>query len=86
MDEFPTSMPTPSASSMAMSMGPPMATSIAAMRGHHSTSSPHGTSADTQDPGLQKFGSAEDNNLDPVSALLRAGEIVSLNHRAPPPY
>lgn len=58
--------------------------SMAPMRGHSSTGSPHGSSAENHDPRLRKFGSAEDDNLDPVSALLRAGEIVGQNRRGPP--
>jgi hypothetical protein len=56
-------------------------TAMAPMRGHPSASSPHG---DNNDPRIQQFGSAEDNNLDPVSALLRAGEIVNRNSRGQP--
>lgn len=56
-------------------------TAMAPMRGHPSTNSPHG---DNNDPRIQQFGSAEDNNLDPVSALLRAGEIVNRNSRGQP--
>lgn len=56
------------------------------MRGHHlNTSSPQSSPGDKNDPRAKKFGSAEDSSLDPVSALLRAGEIVDLNSRGPPP-
>jgi len=55
------------------------------IRGHPNTSSPQINSADKNDPRGKKFGSREDGNLDPVSALLRAGEIVDLNSRGPPP-
>ncbi|KIN04068.1 hypothetical protein OIDMADRAFT_143526 [Oidiodendron maius Zn] len=56
------------------------------LREHHlNTSSPQSSPGDKNDPRAKKFGSAEDSSLDPVSALLRAGEIVDLNSRGPPP-
>lgn len=46
------------------------------MRGYTATSNQGTLDGDAR---YREFGSAEDNNLDPVSALLRAGEIVNRN-------
>jgi len=61
-------------------------TSMAPMRGHISTTAAATSQhpVDTNDDRLRDFGSYEDNNLDPVSALLRAGEIVNRNSRGRP--
>jgi hypothetical protein len=45
-----------------------------------------GSSADNNDSRNGKFGSVEHNNLDPVSALLRAGEIISQKSRSDVTY
>jgi hypothetical protein len=56
-------------------------TSMAPMRGYTATV-PH-NGVDNNDPRVREFGSSEDNILDPVSALLRAGEIVNRRGEAP---
>lgn len=56
-------------------------TSMAPMRGYVTTAS---QVADGHDARMRDFlsaSSAEDSNLDPVSALLRAGEIVNRTSR-----
>jgi hypothetical protein len=59
-------------------------TSMAPMRGYTTMSLQESGPADNNDPRIREFGSPEDNNLDPVSALLRAGEIVNQKSRGPP--
>lgn len=64
--------------------------SMAPMRGYTTPNTQQILPADNNDPRLREYmstSSAEDNNLDPVSALLKAGEIVdrSSRNRPPPP-
>jgi len=58
--------------------------SMAPMRGFTATSPQNIGHAERPDTGARDFGtqnSLDDNNLDPVSALLKAGEIVNRNSR-----
>ncbi|PSS27836.1 hypothetical protein M430DRAFT_131761 [Amorphotheca resinae ATCC 22711] len=59
-------------------------TSMPPMRGYPNMNLQESGPADNNDPRIREFGSPEDNNLDPVSALLRAGEIVNQKSRGPP--
>jgi len=57
---------------------------MAPMRGFTATSPQNIGHAERPDTGARDFGtqnSLDDNNLDPVSALLKAGEIVNRNSR-----
>lgn len=61
-------------------------TAMAPMRNYPTTSAPQAPHIDTRDARLRDLLSnttVDDNNLDPVSALLRAGEIVSRSSRNP---
>lgn len=51
------------------------------MRGYTATSAT-GMGLDISDERLREFSSPDDINLDPVSALLRAGEIVDRSSQA----
>jgi hypothetical protein len=58
--------------------------SMAPLRGYTVTAPqqlPHDDQSDARHVNLMSSGSADDNILDPVSALLRAGEIVNRNSR-----
>ena len=61
--------------------------SMAPMRGYTPSNTQQITPAENNDPRLREYMSAsspEDNNLDPFSALLKAGEIVDRRNRPPP--
>lgn len=47
------------------------------IRGFAAVSSRQGSGLEISDERLREYGSPDDHNLDPVSALLRAGEIVN---------
>lgn len=62
--------------------------SMAPMRGYAAPNTKQIPPAENNDPRLREFmsnSSPEDNNLDPVSALLKAGEIVNRTSRNQPP-
>lgn len=59
-------------------------TSIAPIRGYTATTGVPQHTVESNDDRLRDYGSYDDNNLDPVSALLRAGEIVNRNSRGRP--
>ena len=61
---------------------------MAPMRGYAAPNNQQIPPADNNDPRLREFLSgnpSEDSNLDPFSALLKAGEIVNRNSRNQPP-
>ena len=61
----------------------PTPMSMAPIRGYTSTTSQNMAGADKPDPRAREYAlqNLGDDNLDPVSALLRAGEIVNRNSR-----